>query len=914
MIEKFCIRRAETTRAFGVDDLPGTGNAASAMRRDESSAARSRAGVAAAAGLTTSRAASVLTSARAGTAGRALRPALRALMAAWLAGALGVSGAAYAAPTALTSPTASASASVRTPTPAAADVSTAQNPLPLSGAAYRVAQEAYTAYGSGDYTTAVARAREAIRQRPDVVSLRVLLANALAAQRRYSEASRSLNDAIAKLGRNPELVSRRKQIDTLSASTRAVARGGKALPADPNALTGPALVAAQQAYKAYAAKDFAGTVKYANEAIALRPDLLRLRLLLVDAASAAGQDADAWTADLDAVKRFGDNEDLRVRRSFIGSRLAPKSSGASYAARKQGDFTRATALAREAVAYAPDLVGYRIQLIDTLFAANDLPGVQAAASDAIAADDTEIMPLTLRGYVLAAQGKDDAAEADFAKALQAKDATQRNKRVARVIIADVWIAEGQPQRALDLLAPLKTNGDDTDPPIALRRAQARRLLAQASIPKTQLDPTRRPIIDCVVDQFGASCDVYAADPGFAAARAYASAAAANDKTGAVGYAREAVKAAPDDPQHRVELINALSTAGDDRAASREAQRMIDSGMLDAMPDMSAAYIAQRAGDNRVAYQRFSMADKAGSMPTSAYADAGYAAVDAHRNHEAAQYFERAIDASAKPSDDGTPPATPAQLNEMRSAHAEATRNWGFDTSLNYRGAGLQPGYVSSPTPSGTSNNWQAGVEAYWRPFGSLGDRMFEVYTRGYESFGVKNGSPSGVDTLQATLGVRAKPLSQLDAIVAFERIFPIGSQVNPDWLARLAYSGGYGIERRVDVPSWWTAQVYAETGTYLNAGSVYATSNIEMGRTFRMDRYSPKWTVFPYAVIGADYDSSVDHSIPLGAGVGISTRYWFRDSKYDAPRSYVDLSVQYRWKITGDDRARGVFFGAIYSY
>ncbi len=36
-----------------------------------------------------------------------------------------------------------------------------------------------------------------------------------------------------------------------------------------------------------------------------------------------------------------------------------------------------------------------------------------------------------------------------------------------------------------------------------------------------------------------------------------------------------------------------------------------------MPDMTAAYIAQRAGNNRVAYQRFSMADKAGTMPASA---------------------------------------------------------------------------------------------------------------------------------------------------------------------------------------------------------------------------------------------------------------------------------------------------------
>lgn len=802
--------------------------------------------------------------------------------------------------------------------------------LPLAGAAYRVAQEAYAAYGRGDYIAAIARTREAIRQRPDVVSLRVLLANALAAQRRYGEASRSLSDAIAQFGRDPALESRRKQIDALNVSTRAVARAGHSTRSgDPDALSGAALMTAQQAYNAYNAKDFSGTVKYAHEAIALRPDLLRLRLLLVDAASASGRDTDAWNADLDAVKRFGDNEELRVRRSFIGSRLAPKASGASYAARKVGDYAKAVSLARDAVAYAPDQVNYRIQLMDAQLAANDLAGVQATASEAIAADDTEIMPLTLRGYTLAVQGRRDEADADFARALRANDATERNKRVARVIIADVWIAEGHPQRALDLLAPLATNGDDTDPPIAWRRTQARQVfvrrteakpnVADASNPPeaahallTPIDPTRRPVIDCQVDEFGASCDVYAADRGFAAARAYAAAAAANDRTGAVGYAREAAKAAPDDPQHRVELINALSTAGDERAAVREAQHMVKTGMLDAMPDMAAAYVAQRAGDNRLAYQRFVNAEKAGTMPVSAAADAGYAAADAHRNREAASYFERAIDASAKPADSDTPPATPEQLNEMRSAHADATRNWGFDASLNYRGAGLQPGYATSTTP-GTSNNWQAGIEAYWRPFGSLGDRTFELYARGYESFGVKNGA-SGASTSQAAVGARAKPFAQVDAIVAFERIIPIGSQVNPDWLARLAYSGGVGIERRVDVPSWWTAQIYAETGTYLNAGSVYGTTNLEVGRTYRMDRYSPKWTVFPYAVIGADYDSSVDHSFPLGAGFGVSTRYWFRDSKYDAPRSYVDLSVQYRLKITGDDRARGVFFGAIYSY
>ena len=832
-------------------------------------------------------------------------------------------------------------------TPAAAlPYASDAQPLPLSGAAYRVAQQAYADYARGDYSGAVTQAREAIRQRPDVVSLRLLLANALAAQRRLVEASHSLTEALAQLGHDPTLVTRREQIDALRASTLAVARNRTVPPSDPNALTGAALTAGQAAYQAYAKKDYADTVNYANDVIALRPDLLRLRLLLIDAASAGGQDAVAWNADLDAVKRFGDTDALRLRRTFIGNRLAPKSSAAAFAARKQGDLAKAAELARQTVEYAPDQLDYRLQLIEVLFAANDLPAVEAAVSAAIASDDTEIMPLTLRGYVRAAQGEPEQADADFTKALHANDATPRNQRTARVIIADVWLSQGQAQRVVDLLAPLKTRGDDTDPSIAQRLYEARQQLAKAkqaaaaegasgapgvatataaataataaiattaTAPGTApLDPAKRPVLDCSGSQFGANCDVYAADPGFTAARAAAIATASGDKKAAVGFAREAVKAAPNDAQHRVELINALTNAGAQSEATQQARQALKDGLLAAMPDVTAAYIAQRAGDSKVAAERFKQADKAGKLPPSAAADAAYAALQAHQNSDAAAYFERGIDAGLAPTGDN-PAATPAQLYEMRSAHADVTRNWGFDTSLNFRGAGMQPGFASTPTP-GISNNWQAGAEAYWRPFGSLGDRLFEVYARAYDSFGVKDDQPSGVDTLQASVGARVKPFADIDAIFAFERIIPIGDQVIPDWLARLAYSGGYGTERRVDVPSWWTAQIYAETGYYLNQETTYGTSTIELGRTYRLDRFSPRWTVFPYAVIGADYDTSVDHSIPFGAGVGVSTRYWFRDSKYDAPRSYVDLSIQYRWRIAGDDRARGVFFGAIYSY
>src|SRR5471032_2369039 len=325
---------------------------------------------------------------------------------------------------------------------AAQAASSGDLPLPLSGAAYRVAQEGYAAFARHDYGTSAAQAREAIRQRPDVVSLRLLLANSLAAARHYEAATASLSQAIVEIGPDQALVTRRAQIEALSrsasasthgrsalgkrravnasaASAASIAAGAVAGEANEKPLTGAAFDAAQRAYTLYASKDFAGSAKAAGDAIALRPDMLRLRLLQIDAASSAGQDAVAFAVDEDAVKRFGDTDALRSRRSYIGNRLAPKFSSDAFAVLSQGDISQAVELIRRAIAYAPDRTGYRIQLIDALFAANDLPGVEAAASDGIAygtahAGD-DIMLWTLRGYARAAQGKLELADADFAK-------------------------------------------------------------------------------------------------------------------------------------------------------------------------------------------------------------------------------------------------------------------------------------------------------------------------------------------------------------------------------------------------------------------------------------------------------------------------------------------------------------------
>jgi hypothetical protein len=95
--------------------------------------------------------------------------------------------------------------------------------------------------------------------------------------------------------------------------------------------------------------------------------------------------------------------------------------------------------------------------------------------------------------------------------------------------------------------------------------------------------------------------------------------------------------------------------------------------------------------------------------------------------------------------------------------------------------------------------------------------------------------------------------------------------------------------------------------------------------------------VTPYVVVGADWLdqrsrvrdiryppfpaqsfalNDTQRSWSLGAGPGVGVRYGFREDHYNTPRSYLDLTVQYRFAIGGGDtqRAKGLFATAILYY
>ena len=71
--------------------------------------------------------------------------------------------------------------------------------------------------------------------------------------------------------------------------------------------------------------------------------------------------------------------------------------------------------------------------------------------------------------------------------------------------------------------------------------------------------------------------------------------------------------------------------------------------------------------------------------------------------------------------------------------------------------------------------------------------------------------------------------------------------------------------------------------------------------TFGIVAAAVMWPAHAHADVVGDSGASTLN----GIGIGNNVRYWFREDAYNAPRSYVDFSLQYRVKVLGDERAEG---------
>ena len=819
-------------------------------------------------------------------------------------------------------------------------------------------------------------------------------------------------------------------------------------------LEGDACTAADTAYKAFGQGDYRASVTSAAEAVALRPDLLRLHLLLIDSLAAAGDLTQAEQATSNAQAAFAGSPDLEGRRADIRQRLAQRPASEGYKALEQRDAKTAVRAARSAVEYAPNSMSYRLLLLSAQIADNNLADASTTASEAIALDRANYVPRVWRGYLNQRLGRRADSVADFTAALAIPGLTASQQRNIRLIAADAALASGDFNAALALL----TGYSRTDPKVMTRLTDAEGASQRRGILQTG-NAAPAPAQECATGSNGVVCELEAPAvlsilTPVASVEEKAASELQNAKESAyraervkdyklaVVEARKAVELEPEVIANRLLLVNVLMSAGLSAEADAEATKAIATGHanaeifaqrgyarnklrnfrgamadwesalklgapsaqavnirlaladaamasnepmralralqklavgydpvirkayalqalgrkeeslqefstaerlattaiqrdgalrarigtlveLDRKPearvlldqaiaqgnlntirDADIGYLAASVGDDEVALARFDRARANGQLPSRAMIDAGYAAKRRFENQKAIAYLMEGIDARA----DGRFSLDEQKLFETRRTVSELARVWGINSSVTYGKVGSAPNpFLTISAPSSYTS--QLGTELYYRPegFGYRNGAIFELFGRLFETLYDQSGGPTGGRTTQGMVGARWKPFSNANLVFEVDKLFALGNAARDDTLLRALYSHTVGTDLRVLDASWPTWYVYAEVDRFLEKSQLVAIMEGRFGQSFRLDPISHNLVFFPHAVLAANYDDSFANRAAYSAGAGGSLRYWFGETKYAAPPSYWELTLQYRWRLAGDQRAQGIF-------
>jgi tetratricopeptide (TPR) repeat protein len=816
-------------------------------------------------------------------------------------------------------------------------------------------------------------------------------------------------------------------------------------------LEGEAYSAADEAYKAFSQGDFSAAAGRAEEAVRLRPDILRLRLLLIDSLIAAGNLAQADQVTAAALQTFAANQELTSRQSNIRQRLAQGPAGDGYKALERGDPKAAIRAARKAVEYGPDVMSYRLLLLAAQLADNSFQGALETASAAIQLDPGNYVPRVWRAYVYQKLGNRQLAAADLNAALALPGLTDVEIKNIRLIAADAALASGDYKAVQALLAEYPK----TDPAVVTRIADADAVAQGKARLTGDAKAMPMPAQECRDTPYGSVCSLQAplvqsvatpidkaAEGLEAAGKAFEAARAKNYKL-AIEEAREAIEATPEAASTRLLLINLLLTAGRPAEAEAAATQAIKDGIagaeiyaqrgfarakldnprgamsdweaalarglpaeqarnarlaladaalktkdpqraLRALPRSSSdydfairrayayqglgrkeealrefrsagrlaatavqrdgaiqaeintllelerkpearvlfdaalahgylrtireadvAYIAVAVGNDKTALELFDDAKARGALPPRATIDAGYTAMRQFENPKAIAYLKEGIDAKAA----GLINIDEQKLFETRRTVADLTRVWGINSSISYGKVGSAPNPFLTINTPGSSYTSQLGTEFYYRPeeFGNRNGALFEVFGRLFETLYSEAGGPTGWPSTQGMVGARWKPFSDHNLVLEVDKLINIGGSARDDTLLRAAYSYTVGTDLRAIDTHWPTWYIYTEVDKFLQKSQLVGVFEGRFGHSFRLDPISPNLVFFPHAVVAANYDDSYAVRDAYSAGLGASIRYWFGETKYIAPPSYWELTLQYRFRVGGDSRAEGIF-------
>jgi len=775
---------------------------------------------------------------------------------------------------------------------------------------FPIATRAYADYNRADYKAAARGAEQAFRIDPKQGAWAMLWLDALETQNLYAEAEAAADKAITLGAPNKNDLTARRQ--TMKRRM--------------------AVKPAEEGYQALIANRPGDAVPLARQAVALAPDTASHRLLLMTALMLDNQLAAAEDAATDAMKQDDENTVALVMRGYLRQRqgktdLANEDFDAALkqdwldddqkrnirliaadASLAAGENARALALvqplnAKDAKDEAADArikrARSRPAVPATLTLAN-YPAPVQDCRDTPYGTSCELLPSDAAGsggpaaLAYAAYAREDYQEA-ITQARKAADQDPANKELQRLLTTTLAAGNRQQlaeanQRMSDALA-----AQPDDPTLLMQRGYLHQRMKQPKLALQDFQAARAT---------GKAPPTVILDEGYALS-------GVGDKRGAVEKLKEAIDEADAGkleltPQQRFDTRNGIG------GLSREWGGYFSAGYRGARPASSGL----------------------GGAAVTVPGDAVFST---------AEIFWR-------PSD---------FLNSSTQTFELYGR---LSNTLYDKGGKTTSQTVSDPCPGGgsisVSETPNQGIAGIPTTVGALGMR-FTPSTEVGLTFGLERQFNLGSATRQGTFSpdpaeLRCE-LNRKTQTANYQT-----SADNGAWLAYVTYGMYEGTTLRIDRPDWFTMEGYVQAGySWLDAPAklwlhnnttgedeskstgrlkrdqAFGAGELRIGRSYRVDAISDRLVFFPYGVIGADWlwnknsvsglaiDGTDSYNLlgngsswSMGAGPGFNIRYWFREDHYNAPRSYLDLTTQYRFNIGGGaaDRARGLFINLTLSY
>ena len=499
--------------------------------------------------------------------------------------------------------------------------------------------------------------------------------------------------------------------------------------------------------------------------------------------------------------------------------------------------------------------------------------------------------LAVRGYLHARMAEHSAAVEWFKQALASDDHENVDHHSLRINLIDSALRSNQPRIAAGYLEP-------EDP--ATLRIQLVRKLIEAADNTTALQ---------VLDTFPTSGMNKVAQAellflrGSILEQSGQAQAAKTDYSSVLSLVQSG-----ESPFLKSEVLWKLAEAAERSGDIAQALKLGEEA-VQALPESNVrrlqyAYMAKRHKQEQIAAVHMEAAIRQDpNIPVAVLQDVAYSLKRLGENRKAMAYFKRSLDRQT-PSE-----ALPAgqrqkaiELNyDLRREHETLEKTWGMYTAFTYW------------RPTVGDAVLQGSQEFFWQPYNKNGRKLLvfnryygNIWSQAPDARGPYDWSPtvasSGWSTAQGGLGISWKPLTDANLVLTVEKLFPAGQQGINDWLYRVGYSWDRGYEFKPYVKSWPYVTFYGEYDQWASSGRQIFGMETRWGRSTRLGDRNSRSVFTPHLFFTASYDSGYDDNagqtrLAMAAGPGIVYRRWYREDKYNAPRSYWDLTVQYRFNI-----------------